>query len=95
MYIAGKDYYNRFGFVYDPMFKSLFCDNLVMDVAKHLGKYHYIDIPGVIVHLNPAYGHSEKDAMFLEQQEIGYSVDYETYKDIQKEGIDAYLKFFL
>jgi hypothetical protein len=79
MYIAGRQFYNRFGFVYNPEYKSLFCDNEVMEIAQKLGKYRYVDVPGLVVHLNPAYGHSEKDEMFIRQQEIGWSVDQETY----------------
>lgn len=79
MYIAGRDYYKMFGYIYHPDYKSLFCDNEVMDVAKKLGKYRYANILGMITHLNPAYGHLPKDEMFLKQQEIGWSQDQQTY----------------
>jgi hypothetical protein len=81
MYIAGRPFYDRFGFIYNPAYKSLFCDNEVMEIAQKLGKYRYSNTPGVFVHLNAAYGHSEKDAMFLEQQEIGWTIDQETYNE--------------
>ena len=79
VYIAGKTFYERFGYIYNPIYKSLFCDNEIMEIAKHLGLYHYYNCPGVIVHENMAYGHQPKDEMFIQQQEIGWTVDQETY----------------
>lgn len=90
MYIAGKDFYNRFGFVYDPQFKSVFCDNLVQDVAKRMFKYHYLPLPGIILHLNPAYGHLPKDQMFLEQQSY-WQQDSDLYNNITKCGLEYYI----
>jgi hypothetical protein len=68
VYIAGREYYNRFAYIYHPSYKSVWCDNEVQDVAKQLDKYVYVDCPGVIEHLNPAYGHYQRDEMFNEQQ---------------------------
>jgi len=79
MYIAGRTFYERFGYVYHPSYKSLWCDNEIMEVAQRLGKYEYVDYPGVIAHLNPAYGHGPKDEMFLEQQRIGWNEDHKNY----------------
>lgn len=68
MYIAGREYYNRFGYIYHPSYKSVWADNEAQDVAKQLDKYVYVDCPGVIEHLNPAYGHLPRDTMFDIQQ---------------------------
>lgn len=68
MYIAGRTFYDRFGYIYHPSYKSLFCDNEVQDRAKALGVYRYVNCSGVVTHLNPAYGHLPKDTMFNEQQ---------------------------
>lgn len=78
--ICGKKYYDRFGYIYHPDYKSLFCDNEQMEVAKKLGKYVYI--PYIIFeHRNPAYSHysEQRDEMFNQQQEIGWTVDQETF----------------
>jgi len=93
MYIAGRKFYETFGFIYDPQFKSLWCDNLVMKVAQHMGKYKYCEYQ-INVHLNPAYGHLPKDQMFLEQQGH-WGEDEETYKRIINEGIDKYIAKYL
>ena len=41
--IVGNRYYNRFGYIYHPSYKSLYCDNEFGDVAEKLGKSVYID----------------------------------------------------
>jgi hypothetical protein len=70
LYIATRKYYDRFGYIYHPSYKSLWCDNETMEVAKLLGKYHYIGTPDLYVHKNPAYHHYniERDELFNHQQ---------------------------
>lgn len=41
--IMGKPYYDKFGYVYHPSYKSVFCDNEFTDVARLSQKYVYID----------------------------------------------------
>ncbi len=43
----GRKYFERFGYVYNPEYKSLWADNEFMEVANHLGKQAYI--PDVII----------------------------------------------
>jgi hypothetical protein len=93
LFIAGRRWYDMFGWIYDGRhFKSLFCDNLVEDCAKRLGKYHYTGY-SIYTHLNPSYGHLPKDPMYEQQQIIGWSEDQATYNRIINEvGLDNYLK---
>lgn len=93
--IAGRKYIDRFGFIYDPQFKSLFCDNLADNCAKALGKYHFNSLQ-LIHHYNPSYGYKDfqPDEMYLEQQRVGWSEDQQTYNRIMAEGIDKYLLNF-
>ncbi len=67
IYIAGRPFYNRIGNIYPPMYKSLWCDNHVMEVAKLLNKHQYVNMP-ILTHLCAAYGHLERDKMFNRQQ---------------------------
>lgn len=67
MFISGKKYYDRFGYIYHPSYKSVWCDNEVQDIAKSLGKYVYCGYQ-INLHMNPAYGHRERDEMFNRQQ---------------------------
>lgn len=95
LFISGRKWYDRFGFIYDPQFKSLFCDNLAEDAAKYLGKYHYTGSQ-IYQHFNPSYGYErfEPDAMYLEQQQIGWTEDQLLYNEIISKGIPEYLKQF-
>lgn len=81
LYVATKKYYDRFGYIYHPDYFSLFADNESMEVAQALGRYRYFDIYGLFTHRNPAYSqhNADKDEMFLAQQEIGWTLDRETY----------------
>lgn len=68
MYIAGRKWWEfRNKNIYHPTYKSLWCDNEEMAVAKMCDKYFYCGYQ-INVHLNPAYGHLPKDEMFNEQQ---------------------------
>ncbi len=69
-YIAGKTYYNRFGYIYHPSYKSLFADNEVQDIAQKLGKYKYVDCPGMLFHEHPSYQHVPFDDQYREQQAL-------------------------
>lgn len=93
--IIGRKYYERFGFIYDPIFDSLFCDNMADDAAKALGKYHFIALE-LIHHYNPSYGYKDflPDQMYIDQQKIGWTKDKETYYRLKAEGIVNYLLKF-
>lgn len=41
--IMGKPYFERFGYIYHPSYKSVFCDNEFTDVSKILNKHVYVD----------------------------------------------------
>lgn len=71
MYCAGRKYFERFGFIAHPAYKSLFWDNYYMDTAKILGRYTYV-ATHIFNHLCPAYGHYNKprDAMFDRDQAL-------------------------
>ncbi len=93
MYIAGKNFYKIFNHIYDPGFKSLWCDNWVQDIAQHMGKYKYCGYQ-INTHLNPAYGHLERDTLFNTQQQ-DWGVDEMYYRKLKEDGIDNYLSKFI
>jgi len=41
--ICGSKYYSRFGYIYNPEYKALWCDNEFMDEANRLGRQIYFD----------------------------------------------------
>lgn len=50
--ILGKKYYERFGYIYHPSYKSFWCDNEFTDVANQLNKQTFID-KVIIRHIHP------------------------------------------
>ena len=80
LYMATRKYYNRFGYIYHPSYKSLWADNDTMSIAKMLNRYHFFGTPGLYVHRNPAY-HSHgvvRDELFNHQQSL-WQVDEDNY----------------
>lgn len=86
LYIAGRRFYNKFGYIYHPGFKSLWCDNLVQEIAQKLNLYRLLSYE-INVHLNPAYGYAPKDAMFRRQQQ-DWDHDKKLYLQIRERGYD-------
>lgn len=78
MAIMDKKYYDRFGYIYNPEYKSLFCDNEQQEVAKLLGRYVFIK-KRLFNHNHPAWGLAPVDAL-MRHTESFYSVDEETFK---------------
>lgn len=77
MSIMGRDYYNRFNYIYHPDYISLYCDNEQTEVAKMLGCYKYVD-KQIFEHLHPAYGKAVFDAQYQHTESFG-NVDLQTY----------------
>lgn len=50
--ILGKKYYDRFGYIYHPSYKSFWSDNEFTDVANQFGKQTFID-KVIIRHVHP------------------------------------------
>ena len=74
LYCAGRPFFETFGFIAHPQYKSLFWDNYYFEAAKIMCKYHYVGTH-LFNHLCPAYGHHNKprDAMFDRDQALwGY-----------------------
>lgn len=78
MSIIGRDYYERDGYIYNPEYKSLFCDDEAQQVAKIRGCYKYVD-KQIFKHLHPAYGLAIFDEQYQKTEAIGNTVDRETF----------------
>lgn len=63
--IMGRKYYDRFGYIYYPGYKSVFCDNEFMCVSRILNKVTYVD-KLIIRHEHPDYGFSPGDHIHSE-----------------------------
>lgn len=77
--IMGRKYYERFGYIYHPSYKSLFCDNEFTDVSKSLKKYVYIDSV-IIKHIHPLHNSGGTLDALYEKNESYWHEDEENYK---------------
>lgn len=69
LYIAGRKYFERDLWIYNPIYWSVFCDNESKDIAELRKKYFYMGLQ-ILNHLNPAYGHLPRDEQFDRQQNM-------------------------
>lgn len=75
--ILGRRYYQRFGYIYHPAYKSLWCDNEFTEVANLLKKQTYF--PQVIIrHFHPSWSNETFDPTYEENQKFE-SADRATY----------------
>ncbi len=70
MSVMGREYYNRFNYIYHPDYKSLYCDNEQTDVSMVLGKYKYVE-EDIVHHLHPAYGKAKLDTQYVHTESLG------------------------
>lgn len=77
MSIIGRKYYERDGYIYNPDYISLWCDNEAQEVAKLRGKYQYID-KVLFNHNHPAFGKCATDEQYIKTESFFYQ-DHETY----------------
>jgi hypothetical protein len=84
--ILGKKYYNRFGYIYFPEYKSTWCDNEFMSVANILGKQTYFD-EVIIKHEHPDWGFGNQDEIHVKNhKDLNYDMNlYNKRKQINFE----------
>lgn len=84
MACMGREYYNRFGYIYNPVYKSLWCDNEITAVAKKLGRYKFVD-EEIFYHAHPAAGYGVKDKQTVYTESF-YKSDKKTYLERKAKG---------
>lgn len=71
MSIMGRKYYDRFGYIYHPDYKSVWCDVEQTEVAWMLGKHKYMGDEKVIFrHLHPAWGLAQYDEQYRKSENL-------------------------
>jgi len=65
--ILGKTYYERFGYIYHPSYKSLWCDNEFTEVAHRLKKQIYFNNV-IIRHIHPITSGVPSDNLYHENE---------------------------
>lgn len=82
--IMGRKYYERFGYIYNPEYISLFADNEFTEVADRLGKQTYIDRV-IIEHQHPFYYPEKNDDLYRKNNSY-YLQDKATYERRKRNG---------
>jgi len=78
--IIGKKYYDRFGYIYSPEYKSFFCDDEYTEVAKKLNRISYFD-QAIIKHEHPANNSKIKSDSVYDKSNKDWNTDKKKYKD--------------
>lgn len=77
MAVMGNQYYNRFGYIFNPVYQSLFCDDELTTVAQKLDKYKFIN-EDIFYHAHPSAGYGKPDRQTL-ITEAFWKQDQKTY----------------
>lgn len=86
MSIMSRMYYDRFGYVYHPSYKSLWCDNEATEVAQLLGKYKFVD-QVLFKHYHHAWGLASKDELYNRNDKY-WNQDKRNYQQRKKRNFD-------
>jgi len=87
--IIGKKYYERFNYIYNPNYISLWSDNEFMEVANKLNKQIYFN-DVIIKHEHPDWGFGSRDKIHLDNT-LNNSADYKTYLLRKNKNFDIIL----
>lgn len=90
--VMDKKYFDLFGWIYNPVYQSVFCDNEQHELAVMLGRYKYIPVQ-IVRHLHPCYGMAPTDDLYKRNEDpILYGKDGKTYQE-QKANFFFYHKY--
>jgi hypothetical protein len=84
--ILGKQYLDRFGYIYHPSYEALWCDNEFMDVANLLGKQTYFN-ECIIRHEHPAWTNKAHDNLNMRDNQY-YTMDKLNYEHRKANNFD-------
>jgi len=77
MCILGCKYYNRFNYIYNPVYKSFYCDNEFQAVGDRLGRQKYFK-ECLFKHEHPANTGAENDKLYNKNNKL-YDLDKKVY----------------
>lgn len=79
--IIGNRYYERDKYIYNPLYKSVWCDAEATEVAYIRGKIKYIgDEPVIFKHHHPSWGLAQTDDMYrINENPVTEALDKATF----------------
>lgn len=86
--ICGSHYYSRFGYIYNPQYKSVFCDNEFMEEANRLGRQVYFD-EVLIRHEHPANNSSVSTDRLYNENDKFWDLDKKLYNSRKFKNYDV------
>lgn len=84
--VLSKTYYDMFGYIYHPSYKSLFADNEQTEVGQKLHLMKYINIP-IFRHDHHSNTNTGMDDL-LKKNESFWSEDEKTYNERKSRNFD-------
>lgn len=77
--VMGRRYYERFGYVYHPSYKSFWCDNEWTDVARQMGLITPVNLE-IVKHFHPSWGGGENamDSLYSRNNK-NFLIDQKNY----------------
>lgn len=84
--IIGKKYYDRFGYIYHPSYKSLYCDLEFTHVSKALDKVRYVN-KCIIRHNQYSIIGEEPDELYVKNDSLQHE-DLEMFNKRAKNNFD-------
>lgn len=76
--VLGRRLYDQFGHVYEPSYRSLFCDREQTDLLRAMGRLEYVD-EKIIEHRHHVWGRADRDALY-ERNDAFEDADKATYE---------------
>lgn len=84
--VIGRKYYERFGFIYNPVYRAFACDNEFTEVSKMLKKEFYTD-QVIIEHTHPYWTHQPYDALYVQNDQHRLN-DNALFKERRRRNFD-------
>lgn len=84
----GKAYYDRFGFIYNGLYSSFFCDNEFTDIARSLNKITFIEGP-IASHQHPSWQRGVPTDHLYQRNNKYWKTDQATYERRKSAGFPA------
>lgn len=86
MCVLGKKYYERFNYIYNPEYISLWCDNEFTDISLQLNRVYKSD-KVIIEHQHPAWAKSNFDELYIRNESF-FQIDQKTYEKRKQRNFD-------
>lgn len=85
--IMGRRLYEQFGYVYEPAYQSLWCDNEQGAVLRKMKRLMYIP-KRIVEHHHHVGGKANNDALY-KRNDAAWNVDKQTFKAREARGFDT------